>query len=142
MDRSKTKSLHPMQARHASIRLLRGTLFVVVGQSQMRSRIFIQTPAADLTAFDLRTFKMAVKGIRTRAMSVRGKINFKRAGGAPMNLSAGYFSEWPSSETEPRAASQADAVTQAEVPQILRVEKRLVRLQKDFGFGFAPWKEH
>lgn len=139
--RNGDETLHPMKAREASIRLLHGTLFVVIGQSQMRSRIFIQTPAGDLTAFDLRTFKIAVKGNRTRAMSARGKIHFKPAGGRPpMNLSAGYFSEWPSNETEPRAASQSDAATQAEVLQILRIEKRLVRLQKDFGFGFAPWK--
>jgi len=136
------ETIRPMRAREASLRLVRGTLFVAVGQSQMRSRIFIQTPAGDLTAFDLRTFKIEVDGERARAMTVRGKINFKPAGGgAPVNMSAGYFAEFPSSDPAPQAAAESAFATQAEVRQILRVEKRLFRLQKDFGFGFAPWRE-
>ena len=135
------ETIRPMRAREASLRLARGTLFVAVGQSQMRSRIFIETPAGDLTAFDLRTFKMEVNGDHARAMSVRGKINFKPAGGgAPVNMSAGYFAEFPSSDPAPRAAAQSGSAAQAEVRHILRVEKRLFRLQKDFGFGFTPWQ--
>lgn len=136
------ETIRPMRAREASVRLLHGTLLVAIGQSQMRSRIFIQTPAGDCTAFDLRTFKIEVQGDRARAMSVRGKINFKPAGGgAPVKMRAGYFAEFPSSDPAPRAAAESGSATQAEVRQILRGEKRLFGLQKDFGFGFAPWGE-
>ncbi len=135
------ETIRPMRAREASLRLVRGTLFVAVGQSQTRSRIFIQTPAGDLTAFDLRTFKIEVDGERARTMTVRGKIHFKPAsGGAPVNMSAGYFAVFPSGESAPQAAAQADSATQAEVRQILRVEKRLLRLRKDLGSGFIPWQ--
>lgn len=136
------ETIRPMRAREASIRLRRGTLFVAIGQSQTRSRIFIETAAGNLTAFDLRTFKIEAGENRTRVMSVRGKINFKHAGdGSPVNFGAGYFAEWPASEPTPRAAAESDSKTQAEVPQILRIEKRLFRLQKNFGFGFTPWRQ-
>ena len=136
------ETIAPMKARDGSIRLRRGTLVVAVGQAQMRSRIFVQTPAGDFTAFDLRTFQIEVDGERVRAMTVRGKINFQPAGGgAPVNVSAGYFAEFPAGEPAPRPAAQSDSAAQAEVRHILRVEKRLFGLQKDFGFGFAPWRE-
>ncbi len=135
------ETIGPMKAREGSIRLRRGTLVVAVGQAQRRSRIFIQTPAGDLTAFDLRTFKLEVNGDRTRALVVRGRVNFKpTGGGAPVNMDAGYFAEFPSSDPAPRAAAQSDAAAQAEVRRILRVEKRLFRLQKSLGFGFQPWQ--
>lgn len=107
------ETLRPMRAREASIRIHRGTLFAAVGQSQTRSRLFIETPAGDLTAFDLRTFKVEVSGERNRAMSVRGKINFKPAGGGrAVNFGAGYFTEWPASDPEPRRAAESGAAVE------------------------------
>jgi hypothetical protein len=135
------ETIRPMTAREASLRLIRGTLVGCAGQSQTRSRIFIQTTAGDLTAFDLRTFQIEVDGDRARVMSVRGKTTFKPAGGgAPMRISAGYFADWPPTAARPLAAAQSDATVQADVPRILRVEKRLFRLQKEFGAGFIPWR--
>ena len=135
------ETIRPMTAREGSLRLLRGTLVASVGQSQMRSRIFIQTTAGDLTAFDLRTFKIQFDGDRARLMSIRGKVTFKPAGGgAPVKINAGYFAEWPATSATPHAVAQFDFAVQAEVPQILRVEKRLFRLQKEFGTGFVPWR--
>jgi hypothetical protein len=133
------ETIRPMTAREASLRLIRGTLIASVGQSQTRSRIFIQTRAGDLTAFDLRTFKIEVDGDRARVMSVRGKMTFAPApGGAPVKINAGYFAEWPAMAAAPRAAAESDATVQAEVPRLLRVEKRLFRLQKEYGSGFIP----
>lgn len=130
------ETIRPMTAREASLRLIRGALVGCVGQSQTRSRIFIQTTAGDLTAFDLRTFKIEVDGDRALVMSVRGKMTFKpAAGGAPVKINAGYFADWPMT-AGPRAAAQSDSTIQAEVPRILRVEKRLFRLQKEHGSGF------
>lgn len=90
------ETLRPMQAREASLRLLRGTLVVAIGQSQMRSRIFIESPAGDLTAFDLRTFKIWLEGGSARVMSVRGKVNFKPAGAtAPVTIEPGILPNGP-----------------------------------------------
>lgn len=135
------ETIRPMTAREASLRLIRGTLVGSVGQSQIRSRIFIETKAGYLTAFSLGTFKIEVDGNRTRIMSVRGKTTFAPAGGgAPVKINAGYFAEWPALASGPRAAAQADFTVQAEVARILRVEKRLFRLQKEFDFGYIPWR--
>ncbi len=134
------ETINPMTSREAKLRLLRGTLFGAVGESQKRSKIMIQTTAGTLTAFDLRTFKIEVAGNRTRIMSVRGNAIFAPAGGgAAVKIEAGYFAEWPASPAVPQAAL-ADPKAQAEVTQILRTEKRLFHLQEQYASSFVPWR--
>ena len=136
------ENIRPMRAREASIRLLRGTLFAAVGQSQTRSRLFIETPVGNFTAFDLRTFKIDISRVRIEAVSVRGRVNFKPAGGgAPVKFDAGQFIDWPTRELAPQIVAESGPEVQAQVPQILRAEKRLIGLQKQFGTGFVPWRE-
>ena len=103
------ETIRPMRAREASLRLVRGTLIAATGESQMRSRIFIESPAGDLTAFDLRTFKFQLEGNRARVTSVRSKVQFKPAGvTAPVTIDAGYFGEWPSTTPGPRAVAGSE----------------------------------
>ncbi|MEO8045127.1 MAG: hypothetical protein ABI674_09490, partial [Spartobacteria bacterium] len=136
------ENIRPMRAREASIRLLRGILSAAVGQSQTRSRLFIETPAGSFTAFDLRTFKFDISRVRIQAVSVRGRVNFKPpGGGAPVKFDAGQFIDWPTRGLAPQIVAESGPELQAEVPQILRAEKRLFGLQKQFGTGFVPWRE-
>jgi hypothetical protein len=135
------ETIRPVTAREASLRLIRGTLVASVGQAQTRSRIFVQTAAGNLTAFNLCTFKIEAGENQARFIAVRGKTTFKPAeSSAPVRIDAGYFAEWPVRPTGPRAAIQSDPTVQAEVGQILRVENKLFRLQKQRGAGLAPWR--
>ena len=134
------ETLRPMQAREASLRLLRGTLVVAIGQSQMRSRIFIESPAGDLTAFDLRTFKIRLDG-EQRAGHVRaGQSQFQTGGRCrPGHDRARLFCRMAPTDREPRAAAESDFNIQAEVPEILQRGKAAFSSSENFGFGFSPW---
>lgn len=88
------RSLYPPAARDA------------LGQSQMRSRIFIQSLAGDRTASDLRTLEIEVAEDLAPVLSVRGKAHFQPAtGGALVRLDPGYFAEWPSALKESQAVA-------------------------------------
>jgi hypothetical protein len=139
LERNGNENIHPMLSREATIRLRRGTLVGALSESQKRSKMTLQTSAGTLTVFDLRTFKIKVDGDGTRILSVRGNAIFQRVGGGPpLTIGAGYFAEWPANP-EPRAAL-SDRSAQAEVTPILRTEKRLFNLQKQFGLTFVPWR--
>jgi hypothetical protein len=139
LTRNGNENIHPMLSREATIRLRRGTLVGALSESQKRSKMTLQTNAGTLTVFDLRTFKIKVDKDRTRILSVRGNAIFQPAGGGPpATIGAGFFAEWPANP-EPHAAL-SDRNAQAEVTQILRTEKRLFHLQKQFGLTFVPWR--
>ena len=135
------ETIRPMNAREASLELIRGTLVASVGQAQTRSRIFVQTAAGNLSASNLRTFKVQIDENRARVIAVRGRTTFKPAeAGAPITIEAGYFAEWPPRGiAPPRPAVRSDSIIQAEIGRILRAEGRLFRLQKNYRASSDSW---
>ncbi len=140
LQRNGDETIRPMVAREATLHLLRGTLTGAVGQAQARSKLVIHTAAGTLTAFDLRTFKVAVDENRIRIMSARSKTIFVPVGGfEPVKIGAGYFAAWPASPAVPQPAL-SDPQAQAELAEILATERRLFREQEEHGLVFVPWR--
>ena len=139
--RDGNESIHPMTARQARIRILRGTLVVAINRVQTRAQLAVETPEGSLSAGSGRTFKISVEGGRTRLMCVRGRTAFHPTpGGKITKIGPGYFTEWPAIAPEPKAAAAAGAQAQAELVAILSVERRLRHLEKREQGHFRPWR--
>lgn len=130
------ETIHPMIARDARVRLRRGTLIASVGQAQTDSYLFVETPTGTLVAGPERIFKVVVSGNKAEVLSVRGEVGIQPAGA---EIPAGTFAELPLTAAGPRAAAGAGAEVQAEVPSVLNVQKRLLRLEREHGSDFMPW---
>ncbi len=140
LTRDGDESLQPMTAREAHIRLERGRLVASVGLAPTESLLVVETPAGSFAAGPDRTLLIEVNGAKARTMCLRGKATFRPTGGAQeLTIPAGFFAELPLNPGAPlRTAASAGAEVQAEVPAILNVEKRLLRLQKEHGSSFHP----
>lgn len=126
------ENIHPMLGREARVRLRRGTVLAAVRPSQTRSRLFFETVAGEFRAGAGRVFKLIANQDHVRAICVRGETTLAAAGnGSKSRIKPGYFLDWPADSDGPRAAATADHDIQAEIPQILKEEKRLLLLARE-----------
>lgn len=140
LSRDGDETIHPMVARAATIRFQRGTLFASVGQAQTRSRLLIETPAGQVSADPQRAFKLIAHDTELWLLSARGNVNFTgRDGEEKVIVSAGQFADLPADKSAQRAAGAGREI-QAQVPEILAVQRRLLELAKAAAPPFLPWK--
>lgn len=140
LERDGDQTIHPMIARNARIRLNRGALIASIVQAQTDSHLFVETPDGTLFAGPARTMKVSVTGTKVRILSVRGKIAVLLGDSRKSSkIPAGYFAELPMTKAEPVAAASAGSEVQAEVSEVLSVEKRLLGLERKHDFDFKPW---
>jgi hypothetical protein len=138
--RNGNETIHPMATRQAHIRLPRGLLVAAIGQTQTRSRLFVETAAGTFVAGSGRAFLIEVTGQKTRVMSVRGRVAFEPVGGGvSTKIEAGFFAEWPRNAA-PQPAADAGPEAQADVSRIMTVKRRLLRLEKEERTAFLPWR--
>jgi hypothetical protein len=136
------ETIQPMKTREGRIALHRGSLIASVGPAQTESSLEIATAPALVTAGPDRTFKIEAGNTGVRVLCIRGEITTRStAGRSNLNVPAGYFACLPSDFGKtPRRAATANARVQAEVPIVLRIEKRLLLLQNAEGSAFRPWR--
>ena len=120
-----------MKSRDVRLRLIRGTVSIVVGEAGRHSHAMIVTPTGHFFARSGSTFRLEVTDGKTRATCVRGRVAFQTEESGPrVRIEAGYFQEWPATASVPRLAAESDAQTQAEVAELLEVERNLLALER------------
>jgi hypothetical protein len=140
LKRDGNETIHPMRLRQAKVRLERGTMVGCVGRSQTRSRLFIDTPAGTFSAGSGCTFKVETSEDKIPVICVRGKIHFAlRKDGARLQIPAGYFAD-PQTVASLQPVSRSGAKGQAEVVELLKVEKKLDDLEQQKRSAFLPWR--
>ncbi|HEY1769600.1 MAG TPA: FecR domain-containing protein [Chthoniobacterales bacterium] len=132
--RDGNESIHPMQAREARLRLLRGRLIASVGLAQTRSRLFVETAAGTLASDSARTFEISAPNPGAiRILCARGPADFQPAGPHPaFQIKPGYLADWPPPATgpNPRPIAAEPGPTQADFAHIFAIEKQLLVLEK------------
>ena len=140
LKRDGNESIRPMTARHAAITLRRGTLVVTLGQAQTEPGLRIKTPIGTVTSGPAQTFEVRVEGDQLSIFCVRGAAIFRsQSSPAHVEVGAGSFATFPPPDAVPQRAALAGAAAQAKVPALLRVEKRLLRLQAEKLLAYRPW---
>lgn len=140
LSRDGDQTIHPMVARAAIIRLAGGTLFGSVGQAQTRSRLIVETDAGRISADPQRAFKLIVRRDKIWLLSARGNVDFTAAGGEEnVIVSPAQFADLPGDRSAQPAAAARHEI-QAQVPEILGVQRRLVALASDSALSFLPWE--
>jgi hypothetical protein len=120
-----------MKSRDVRLRLIRGILSIVVGDAGRNSHTAIVTPTGHFFARPGSTFRLEVTDGKTRATCARGKVAFQpKESGPGVGIGDGYFQEWPATDTGPRLAAESGAQAQAEVAQLLEVERNLLSLEE------------
>lgn len=130
-----------MKAREVRLRLIRGSLVVVVSYADERSRIVVSTPRIRLSARAGSTFRLQIEGEKDRATCVRGRINVRPdRSGARTQIEAGYFLEFPSVTNVPRQAAESGQRAQSETAAALEMEAHLLSLNRREQAAVVPWR--
>lgn len=131
------ESIRPMIAREASIRLLRGVIFVSVGRAPTRSELKIKTDAGIVAAGSGRAFMIAAHEQVLRIVCVGGKVAFAPAdGSASTKIEPGFFVVWPGAASAPERAAESGPEVQKEVANTMSAEMRLLRLERKHQHSF------
>jgi hypothetical protein len=117
-----------MRSRSARIQLNRGKLTVLFsGRDKSASQFAISTPAVTVTVDSDCLFRVQTDNGTTRITCVQGKVDAATGAQPPMAIGAGYFREWPSTRSEPLAATE-DAAAQIDIMDSLEIENELREL--------------
>ncbi len=136
------ETIHPVTARNVRLRLQAGTLRGVVGPSQTRSRLIVETRLGTIVAGAGRTFETRTDGKTVWIMCLREPVHFAPAdGSARIEIQTGYFLQWPGPPASPLAVAQADREAQAALVALLHHERDLLQLEEEKGHSFIPWQE-
>lgn len=139
LERDGNETVRPMTARDATIVLRRGRLVATVDEAQTDPSLTIETPWGVITSGPSQTFEVTASENQLRVFCVRGvAVLHPPAPAAVIEIPAGSFAEFPPFNQKPRWAADAGAAAQKEVTALLRVEKRLLRLQDDKESLFHP----
>ncbi|HMJ05445.1 MAG TPA: FecR domain-containing protein, partial [Chthoniobacterales bacterium] len=115
-------------SRAVSLRLLEGTIDLVVQFESEPGKFRLETPVGTLSTLLPGTCRVAFQSGQLRLTCIRGAFDFLPAGGqSPVTLKAGYFQQWPDGQPEP-SAIETDATAQDEIDQSLNVERKLLEL--------------
>ena len=115
-----------MLDRRASIRLNRGRIVSLFSQSDKTASEFgVTTGQITLRPDSDCLFSVWTDGTTSRATCLRGEVSASADTQPPLNIAAGYFSQWPTASKEPIAAS-ADARAQMDITAALNVEPELM----------------
>ncbi|MGI8431779.1 MAG: hypothetical protein ACR2MW_05735, partial [Chthoniobacterales bacterium] len=140
LDRDGDESIHPMIAREAEVRLLRGSITASVGQARTDSDLLVRTPFGIVDTGQQMTCRVGVRADSERVLCLRGKLIVSPTGAkAEMAIPKGHFADLPAAVGTPRSLADAGAEVRAEVRAALEVEKRLHRLFMENGGNFEPW---
>ncbi|CAN5455834.1 hypothetical protein BH20VER3_BH20VER3_10380 [soil metagenome] len=134
LERNGDDWIHPMRKREATVRLLRGSLYFALQQSQTRSRLIVHTPVGTVFAGAGRAGKIEARSQQVSVLSARDEIVFDATAAQRLHIPAGYLLEWPGLATEPSPGAQA------EVRKVMEVRKHLFTLadQTVARFSLAP----
>jgi hypothetical protein len=118
-----------MLNRNAHIRLNRGQIAVLLTRrGEAPSELQVTTEEAVIAADSDCLFGMELNGMKTRVISVRGKIYASPPNGPRQAVDAGFFQEWPSSSST--AVSAADEpMAEIETMKALEAEGQLIQLE-------------
>ena len=112
--------------RRAWIRLNRGRIVSLFSQSDKTASEFgVTTGQITLRPDYDCLFSVWTDGTTSRATCGRGEVSASADAQAPLKITGGYFSQWPTEAKEPTAAS-ADASAQMDIKTALDVEPELL----------------
>ena len=116
-----------MLNRNAHIRLNRGQIAVLLTRrGEAPSELQVTTQEAVIAADSDCLFGMEINGMKTRVISVRGKIYASPPNGPRQAVDAGFFQEWPSNSST--AVSAADEpLAEIETMKALEAEGQLIQ---------------
>ncbi len=140
LERDGNESIHPMIAREAEIRLLRGSITASVGQAETDSQFLVHTSFGTIDTGPAMSCRVRLQLESARVLCVRGEVVVSPAGTkARTAIPSGQFADLSAAGAAPRLIAAAEAATQAEVPAVLATDQRLRRLFEEKGAGFIPW---
>ncbi|PYL11995.1 MAG: hypothetical protein DMF48_04045 [Verrucomicrobia bacterium] len=113
-------------ARRASVRLNRGRIVSLFSQGDKNASEFsVTTGQVTLSPDSDCLFAVWTNGTTSRVTCGRGELNASTDAQPPVEIAAGYFSQWPTASKEPNAAT-ADASAQMDIKTALDVEPELL----------------
>lgn len=140
LERDGDESIHPMIAREAEVRLLRGSITASVGQAATDSQLLVHTSFGIVDTGQQMICRVGVGVDSERILCLRGQLIVSPTGAkAEMAIPKGHFADLPAAGAKPRLIADAGAEVQAEARAVLEVEKRLHRLLMENGANFEPW---
>jgi FecR protein len=112
--------------RRASVRLNRGRIVSLFSHSDTSASEFsVTTGQVTLSPDSDCLFAVWTNGTTSRVTCGRGELNASTDAQPPVEIAAGYFSQWPTASKEPNAAT-ADASAQMDIKTALDVEPELL----------------
>jgi hypothetical protein len=115
-------------SRSARIRLSRGKITVLFrGRDQSTPQFTVSTPTVTITPDSDCLFRVRDDEAATRVTCVQGKVYAAAGAQPPVAIGPGYFQQWPSTRSEPVAAT-GDAVAQIDITDSLGIANQLLEL--------------
>ena len=135
LERNGNDWIHPMRKREATVRLVRGSFYFTLQQSQTRSRLTVHTPAGIVFAGAGRAGKIRAGSDQISVLSARDEIVFAPTASPRRHIPSGHFLEWRGLATDPSSAAPP------EVWKVLKVRKHLLTLADQAVARFPLEKE-